>query len=81
MVRPALVRSIEDLLTVLRPEERIRLYVRPFEEQCGFSLAVGLPGRCDHPSVYGVLYMSATADEHFELTLRGFSPSAPEGNR
>jgi hypothetical protein len=25
--------------------------------------------------VYGVPYMSATADEQFELTLRGFSPS------
>jgi len=24
--------------------------------------------------VYGLPYMSATADEHLELTLRGFSP-------
>jgi hypothetical protein len=24
--------------------------------------------------MYGVPYMSATAEEHFELTLRGFSP-------
>lgn len=24
--------------------------------------------------MYGVPYMSAAADEHFELTLRGFSP-------
>jgi hypothetical protein len=38
---------------------------------------VGLRVRPDpetRQTEYGVPYMSATADEHFEITLRGFSP-------
>jgi hypothetical protein len=47
------------------------------------SGAVGLPAarrRHGDSQVYGVPYMSATADEHFELTLRGFSPRELEAN-